>query len=65
MKLRYELLRFDTDIASILDEEEPAVVRRLYNNESLAEEELAEVDAYFDREIALYQKDMALENEDC
>lgn len=56
---------FETDIAAILDEEEPMLVQRLYNNESLAEEELAEVDNYINSQIDLYCRDMALENEDC
>lgn len=56
---------FETDIAAILDEEEPVLVQRLYNNESLAEAELAEVDDYFERQINLYCRDMDLENEDC
>jgi hypothetical protein len=56
---------FETDIAAILDEEEPVLVGRLYNNEMLAEEELAEVDEYFNRQIDLYCRDIDLENEDC
>lgn len=54
---------FETNIAALLDEEEPELVTRLYNNEPLAEEELAEVDDYINREIELYFADMRLEED--
>jgi len=56
---------FETDIAALLEDVEPVLVGRLYNNEMLDEDELEIVDEYFEREIALYNRDMNLENEDC
>jgi hypothetical protein len=54
---------FETDIAALLDDEEPTVVKRFYDNEPLAEEELAEVDNYINHEIELYFRDMAREED--
>jgi hypothetical protein len=56
---------FETDIAALLEDVEPVLVERLHNNEMLDEDELEVVDEYFEREIALYNRDMNLENEDC
>jgi hypothetical protein len=54
---------FETDIAALLGDEEPTVVKRFYDNEPLAEEELAEVDNYINHEIELYFRDMAREED--